>query len=140
MLSSLDVERGIAQSILAQHHAHAAVRCPPRVPRQKGITFVCTAQLQAGRYSVSVVAADGRGHVRWSSSAPLVTLTIARVERAIRHSIRAQRGLRSHVKCPTEVLQKAGVVFECHATIAGRQYPFTVTEVDGQGHVRYVGH
>ncbi len=66
-------------------------------------------------------------------------LDIARVELAIRQSIRAQRGLRARVVCPAEVIQKAGVLFTCTATVAGRDYPFDVTEVDNHGHVRYVG-
>jgi hypothetical protein len=37
------------------------------------------------------------------------------------------------------VIQKAGIVFTCTATVAGRSYPFAVTEVDDHGHVRYVG-
>lgn len=139
MLNSFDVERGIAQSVLVQRHVHTIVSCPPRVPRQQGVTFTCTVSLQAGRYSVLVVESDAHGHVRWATSAPLVILNTVRVERSIADSVKAQRGLDSRVKCPTQVLQKSGVVFTCQATVAARQYPFKVTEVDGRGHVRYVG-
>jgi hypothetical protein len=139
LLNSFDVERGIAQSMLNQHHVDAIVSCPSHVPRQKGRAFNCTANLQAGKYPVSVVEVDGQGHVRWSNSNPLVILNTERLQRSIVDSIQSQRGLRSQVRCPTHVLQKAGVVFRCEATVRRRRYPFAVTEVDGRGHVRYVG-
>jgi Domain of unknown function (DUF4333) len=138
-LNGFKVERGIAQSILAQHRVDTLVRCPPGVPVQEGVTFTCTANLQVGSYPVSVVELDGAGHVRWANARPLVILDIARVERSISDSIRAKRGLGSHVTCPAQVLQEAGVTFTCEANVGGRRYPFTVTEVDGHGDVRYVG-
>jgi hypothetical protein len=70
----------------------------------------------------------------------LVVLNIAKVESAIRASIASERHLRSTVTCPAEVLQQAGLVFTCEATINRKRYPFTVSEVDGKGHVRYVAH
>jgi hypothetical protein len=138
-LNTVTEERAIAASILTQHHLHAAVRCPPNPPRKAGFTFTCTAEFDAGTYPVTVTETNGRGHVRYQDRDPLVALDVAKVEQSIVQSIRAQRRLSSTVTCPAEVLQKAGIVFTCTATVAGRGYPFAVTEVDGDGHVRYVG-
>jgi hypothetical protein len=138
-LSVVPVERAIAASILAQHHLHATVRCPTNAPRQAGFAFTCMAELDVGAYPVLVTETNARGHVRYQNQASLAILDIARVERAIEQSISAQRDLRSTVVCPAEVIQKAAVAFTCTATVAGRSYPFDVTEVDDQGHVRYVG-
>lgn len=138
-LNTSAVEHGIAHSILVQHDVNAVVTCPPSVARRQGLTFTCTAGLQAGRYPVSVVEADGRGHVRWANPHPMVILVIARVQRAITRSIHVQRGLRATVTCPSQVLQSAGVAFTCQADVRHHRYPFTVTEVDDHGHVRYVG-
>jgi len=139
-LSMVPVERAIAASILAQHHLRTTVRCPTNAPRKTGFAFTCKAELDVGAYPVLVTETNASGHVRYLNQAPLVVLDIARVERAIEQSIGAQRGLRSTVVCPAEVIQKAEVAFTCTATIAGRGYPFDVTEVDSDGHVRYVGH
>ena len=68
-----------------------------------------------------------------------MVLDVAKVERAIERSIVAQRQLRSSVSCPAEVIEKAGLVFDCTATVKGRRFPFRVTEIDAEGHVRYVG-
>ncbi len=43
------------------------------------------------------------------------------------------------VTCPAEVIQQAGVVFACTAMVNGQRYQFGVTELDGNGHVRYRG-
>ncbi len=138
-LSVGPVERAIAASILAQHHLRTTVRCPTDAPRRAGFAFTCKAELDVGAYPVLVTETNARGHVRYLNQAPLAVLDIASVEQAIGQSIRAQRGLRSTVSCPAEVIQKAGVAFMCTATVAGRGYPFAVTEVDNHGHVRYVG-
>ncbi len=138
-LGVVPVERAIAASILAQHHLRTTVRCPTNAPRQAGFAFTCKAELDVGAYPVLVTETNARGHVRYLNQTPLAVLDIARVERAIGQSISAQRGLRSTVACPAEVIQKAGVAFTCTAAVAGRSYPFAVTEVDNQGHVRYVG-
>ncbi len=139
-LDTVVVERAIANSILAERHVDATVGCPPRIPQQKGRVFTCTARLAVGAYPVSVTEIDGNGHVRYGNAAPLGVLDTARVARAITISIRTQRRLRAHVVCPSGVLQQKGLVFTCTATVHGRGYPFTVTEVDGNGHVQYVGH
>jgi hypothetical protein len=138
-LNTITEERAIAASILTQHHLHAAVRCPSNPPRKAGFTFTCTAKFDVGTYPVTVSETNGRGHVRYQDQNPLVALDIAKVEQSIRESISSQRRLNSTVACPTEVLQKAGIVFTCIATVSGRGYPFAVTEVDDSGHVRYVG-
>jgi hypothetical protein len=138
-LDTIAVKRAITASILAEHHLYATVSCPSQVPRREGFVFTCTAGLDVGTYPVRVTETNDRGHVRYENQAPLVGLDIAGVERAIRQSIRSQRGLESTVTCPAEVIQKAGIVFMCTATVDGQRYPFSVTEVDGEGHVRYVG-
>jgi hypothetical protein len=142
-LNVAKVERAIAGSILAQRHLHTAVHCPYNIPTKIGFAFTCTANLNVGTYPISVIETDGSGHVRYQNTAPLVTLDVASVEQAIRRSIYSQRHLGTTVTCPTEVIQKAGIVFTCTATTSGpaggRRYPFAVTEVDGDGHVRYVG-
>jgi hypothetical protein len=139
-LNTVVVERAIANTILAERHIDATVSCPPGVPQQKGRVFTCTARLAVGTYPVSVTEADGNGHVRYGNPAPLSVLDTARVARAITISIRSQRRLQAHVVCPSGVLQQKGLVFTCTATVRRHGYPFTVTEVDGNGHVRYVGH
>lgn len=83
---------------------------------------------------------DDKGHVRYGNPAPLRVLDMTRVVSAITNSIHAQRRLQASVACPSGVLQQKGLVFTCTATARGHGYPFTVTEVDGDGHVQYVGH
>jgi Domain of unknown function (DUF4333) len=70
-------------------------------------------------------------------SAPVILDTI-RVERSIEASSLAQRHLSSTVSCPVNIVQKAGVVFDCVATVGGRQFQVVVTETDNKGHVVYV--
>jgi hypothetical protein len=138
-LDAMAVERGVAASILAQHHLYAVVKCPSHVPQQAGRMFTCTARFAVGIYSIPVTEVDDRGNVRWATTKPLVGLDVARVKRAIRLSIRRKRALDVAVRCPADVLQKAGLAFTCTASVHGHSYPFTVTEVDDRGHVRYVG-
>jgi hypothetical protein len=138
-LNTIAVKRAIAASILTQHHLYATVGCPSRVPRKAGFVFTCTASLDVGTYPVRVTETNDSGDFRYENQAPLADLDIAGVQQAIRQSIRSQRGLESTVTCPAEVIQKTGIVFTCTATVDGQRYPFSVTEVDGEGHVRYVG-
>jgi hypothetical protein len=133
------VERAIADSILAQHSLHARVSCPPQVSRRAGYAFTCVAAFTVGSYPVTATVTNAAGHVRYANPTPLAALDTAGVERAIHRSILARRRLVSTVTCPTEVLQRAGLAFRCTAVVGGRRYPFAVTEVDGAGHVRYVG-
>jgi hypothetical protein len=88
-----------------------------------------------------VTETDGQGHVRYENRDPLNTLNVAKVQQAIWLSTLRQRHLRSTVTCPAEVLQQAGVTFTCTAVISGKgyRYPFAVREVDGKGHVQYLG-
>ena len=138
-LNTFLVERGIAASILSEHHLYTLVSCPQHEPQRAGTVFSCTASLDAGKYNLKVTEVDGKGHVRWSGSGPLVTLQMSRVANSIVDSIRAQRHLHATVTCPHQVLQQAGVAFRCTALVGAKRYPFAVTEVDGNGHVRYVG-
>ncbi len=138
-LKTVTDERAIAASILAQHHLYATVRCPPKVPKRAGTVFTCMASLDVGTYPVTVTETNDRGHVSYQDQAPLEALDVAKVERAIKQSIGSQRHLGAAVTCPTEVIQKAGIVFTCTATANGKAYPFEVTEVDDDGHVRYIG-
>lgn len=138
-LKTVTVERAIAASILTQHRLYATVRCPPKVPKKAGTAFTCTASLNVGTYPVTVTETNDSGHVSYQDQAPLVALDIAKVQQAIGQSIGSQRHLGATVTCPAEVIQKAGIVFTCTATVNGKPYPFEVTETDNDGHVRYVG-
>lgn len=138
-LNTVTVEHAVAASILTQHHLYTTVRCPPTVARKAGVTFTCTASLDAGTYPVLVTETNDSGHVRYQNNAPLVTLDITSIEQAIKQSIHSQRHLDATVACPAEVIQKAGTIFTCTATLKGRRFPFEVTEIDGDGHVRYIG-
>ena len=71
----------------------------------------------------------------WHSNSTRVILNTERVERSIEASIVAQRHLASMVGCQVDIVQKAGVVFDCQATVRGRQFAVVVTETDGNGHV-----
>lgn len=138
-LSTAPIERAIAQSILAQRHVHTRVDCPSTVQRKAGFIFKCTARLIVGTYPVLVTETNDNGHVRYENASRLAVLDSAKVQRAIGRSIRSQRHLHATVTCPAEVLQQAGVGFTCTATVGGRAYPFAVTEIDADGHVRYLG-
>jgi hypothetical protein len=139
-LNSAGIERAVANSILKERGVYAKVACPSKIPLEAGHVFVCQAHLDVGTYPVTVTETNAAGHVRYENRTPLVVLNTAKVERAIRASIFSERHLHSSVLCPAEVLQQAGVVFTCQATVDGKSYPFTVSEVDGKGHVRYVAH
>ena len=74
----------------------------------------------------------------WNGKTSPVILNTERVERAIESSIVQQRHLSSSVSCPVNIVQKAGVVFSCQATVRGRVFSVVVTETDSSGHVTYV--
>ena len=74
----------------------------------------------------------------WNGTSSPVILNTDKVERSIEASILSQRRLVSTVSCPVNIIQKAGVVFDCVATVGGHQFPVVVTETDGAGHVVYV--
>jgi hypothetical protein len=138
-LDTSPIEKAIAGSILKQHNIHTAVHCPRGVKRKAGVEFTCAANLEVGSYPISVTETNSSGHVRFGSSAPLVILNIAKVQRAIESSILSQRHLKSTVHCPAQVLQQAGLAFACAATVNGKAYPFAVTQDNSSGHVRYLG-
>jgi hypothetical protein len=140
-LDAARVQSAVASSILTERGLRSTVTCPSNVPREANHVFTCTARLDVGRYPVTVVETDGTGHVRYESRRPLVALNVAKVEHAIATSILRERHLVATVTCPAEVLQRSGIAFTCTAVISGRsrRYPFSVTEVDEQGHVQYVG-
>jgi Domain of unknown function (DUF4333) len=71
------------------------------------------------------------------SAADRVTiLDTEKIERAIEHSVLAQRGTHVQVSCPSGVRQTKGSVFSC-TVIEGGTARFVVTQLDGSGHVRY---
>jgi uncharacterized protein DUF4333 len=74
----------------------------------------------------------------WTGRSKPVILNTERVERSIEGSILAQRHLASMVSCPVNIVQKAGGVFDCQATVRGRRFRVVVTETDSNGHVTYV--
>jgi hypothetical protein len=140
-LNVAKVETAIVRSILKERSLTATVECPGSVPQRSGYKFTCQAVLDAGAYPVSVIETDGNGHVRYENAHPLLVLDVAKVEQAIEASVYSQRRLHATARCPAEVLQAAGVTFDCSATvgISSHRYPFRVTEIDAHGHVRYVG-
>jgi hypothetical protein len=95
--------------------------------------------VQVSSYPVSVVETTGSGHLRYENSAPLVILSIKKVQTTITESILRWRHLHATVTCPAELIQQAGVTFTCIATVGGKSYAFAVTEIDGNHRVRYVG-
>lgn len=102
-----------------------------RVPTAVVMTLMC----------VGLTAACGSS----SSSGTTKGLDVARVARAIEHSITNQRHLKSKVVCPAKVLQKPGR-FACIATTFSPKKPhrevktgFLVTIHNSSGYVTYVG-
>jgi hypothetical protein len=87
----------------------------------------------AGILVAAGLAAAGCGG---SSKGPTI-LDTEKVERAIESSSLAQRGEHARVTCPSGVHQTKGLSFTCTATIASGSTPFTVTQLDGAGHVHY---
>jgi hypothetical protein len=145
-LNGLTVERSIAQSFLAQRDVYTRVFCPSRIPQQKGHLFQCNARFDVGSYTIPVTEVDGKGHVHWSTRAPVKLLDVKQVMSAISRSVLRQRGVRSTVTCPPQVLQREGLTFTCTAAVRSGTskvkpgpYPFRVTEADAAGHVTYVG-
>jgi hypothetical protein len=93
----------------------------------------------ASAAAVAAMALPGCGS---SSSSPDATkfLDNEKIERSIEGSILQQRHKPAAAQCPALELKKKGVVFTCIAiTRNGVRTPFKVTEVDGNGHVKYVG-
>lgn len=132
------IQRAIAGSILAQHHLQTTVVCPSHISRKAGVRFVCSADLNVGSYPVAVTVTNNQGHVVYQNGQSLVAVDIAKVEQAISSSLHQQKGIAATVTCPAEVLQQEGLTFTCSAALPGGKRVFTVTQVDGSGHVRYV--
>jgi hypothetical protein len=88
----------------------------------------------AGILVAASIAAIGCGG---SSPGSPTILNTEKVERAIEQSISAQRGQDARASCPSGVHQKKDLVFTCAATTAKGTTPFTVTQLDASGHVRY---
>jgi 2-keto-4-pentenoate hydratase len=101
--------------------------------RRRDLGFVLAFLAGAG-----VLAAVAAVAGWWNGTSSPVILNTVRVERSIEASILSQRHLASTVSCPVNIVQKAGVVFDCVATVRGRQFPVVVTETDSNGHVVYV--
>jgi hypothetical protein len=137
-LNTINLERSIAVSILNEHHVYTLVRCPVE-PQQQGHTFTCEAELTVGTYPVSVTETDSKGHVSYGNQASLVLLKTKRIENSIRASLFAQRRLHAQVSCPSDVLQQKGLTFTCTAKTGSKSYPFEVREIDGEGHIHYIG-
>ena len=72
-----------------------------------------------------------------SCGASSKTLNTAKVERAIANSIVKERGLDSTVVCPAGIPEQAGHVSVFAARLDAGSYPVTVTELNGDGKVRY---
>jgi hypothetical protein len=101
--------------------------------RRRGLAFVLAFLAGAGVLA-GVAALAGW----WNRSSAPVILNTVKVERSIEASIRSQRHLASTVSCPVNIIQKAGVVFDCVATVGAHQFPVVVTQTDSNGHVVYV--
>jgi hypothetical protein len=138
--STLDTTRlqhAAAASILEDYGVHVRVSCPANVPRKAGFRFWCTALLDVGSYPLLVAETDDRGRLRYENSAPLRTLDIGRVRRAIAGRLAAAGVHGATVACPAAVIQQAGVGFVCDANALGRDFRFGVRELDGAGRIRF---
>jgi uncharacterized protein DUF4333 len=65
LLDTNAVATSIVRSIKAKKARRASVRCPSRIPRQKGLSFVCVASTTAGDTGFTVDQVDGAGHVTY---------------------------------------------------------------------------
>ncbi|MEA2401335.1 MAG: hypothetical protein QOK00_1738 [Thermoleophilaceae bacterium] len=91
------------------------------------------------RLSLLVAAAGVAVSACGSAEAPTM-LDTEKVERAIERSSLAQRGIETHVSCPSAVRQRKGSRFSCTGIVRERgSTRFLVTQLDGSGHVRYEG-
>jgi hypothetical protein len=65
ILNTEKVERAIQQSIVRERGLESNVSCPSGVHQVRGVTFICTAQLQHGTTPFVVKQVDGRGDVTY---------------------------------------------------------------------------
>jgi hypothetical protein len=70
-------------------------------------------------------------------SSPPRILNTERIERAIEQAAWTNRSIRTAVTCPAGEPQKAHWSFNCTAAFAKGFATFTVTELDGAGHVHF---
>lgn len=137
VLDTRELQRDAAATILREHGIHVRVSCPADVPRRAGFRFWCTALLDVGSYPLLVAETNGDGRLRYENNAPLQTLDIERVRRAIADRLAAAGLHGATVLCPAAVIQQAGVRFGCRAEAAGQDLRFSVRELDDSGRVRY---
>lgn len=140
-LATAPIAKALETAIHEQRGVSAHVTCPGSVAKHSGTTFTCTAALEVGSYPITVTETNDAGKVRYSNDTPLTILNHTKVEHAIEASVLRQRHLHSLARCPAVVLQRAGIVFQCSVTVSGtgRAYAFRVKELDGAGHVQYLG-
>ena len=93
----------------------------------------------ARTWACAALLTTGIGMAGCGSSAPTV-LNTEKVERAIEASSLAQRGIEPRVSCPSGVRQAKGRTFSCSAVVKRTTTKFVVSQLDGDGHVRYVAH
>jgi hypothetical protein len=132
------IQSAIQHSIAKERGITTIVICPADVLRKAGVHFTCPARLDVGSYPISVVE-TAAGRVTYSGIAPLRVLDSRTIELAIEHAILKQRHLTAVVTCPQEILQQKGLRFTCTAKTRKGVAVFTVTEFDGDGHLRSVG-
>jgi L-serine deaminase len=101
--------------------------------RARAVGLVLTFIAGAGVMAAVAVAAGW-----WHNTSTPLALNTDKVARSIQASILSQRHIQSTVNCPHNIIQKAGVVFECDAAVHGRTFEVFVTETDGDGHVVFV--
>jgi hypothetical protein len=91
----------------------------------------------AARATVAVTTAAAVLAALLSGCGSSAKLNTSTVEQAIAASILAQRHAHVTVACPSDVAQRAGVVFTCTAKLQAGKYPVTVTQLNNIGYVRY---
>jgi hypothetical protein len=65
LLAATAVSRAIAASIRRSHKSRATVHCPEGMPRQRGLSFVCSATVAHKLTLFKVTQVDIDGHVRY---------------------------------------------------------------------------
>jgi len=66
LLATTAVSEAIAASIRRSHNVQASVHCPEGIPRQQGLSFVCTANGLTDKLTLfKVTQVDDNGHVRY---------------------------------------------------------------------------
>jgi hypothetical protein len=138
-LAVATVEKAIQQTIQKQHQVTTVVTCPTNAPQQTGYHFNCTAALDVGTYTVSVLELNARGGVSYSNNTPLNILNSHRIEVAIQEAVHTQKHVKTTATCPATILEAKGLQFTCTAKIKKGIASFRVTETNNTGHVNFVG-